>query len=65
MDDYAHSFGDDGDRSKCQPLAEHLVAVADLAERFAREALPRADDPFEAMRLARLRYHLGTSGSHQ
>lgn len=36
----AHSIGDDGDRSQWQPLTEHLVAVSDLAERFAREAQP-------------------------
>lgn len=40
MDDYAHSCGDEGDRSKWQPLADHLVAAADFADGFAREALP-------------------------
>lgn len=36
---YAHRFGDDGDRSKWQPLEDHLLAVADLTHYCARDAL--------------------------
>lgn len=59
MDYYAHSFGDGGDRSKWQPLAEHLLAVAKLAEQFAREALPGDEDFAHAARLAGLLHDLG------
>jgi hypothetical protein len=55
---YAHSLKDTADRSHWQPLAEHLVAVAELAERFAREARPGDDDFAHAARLARLRHDL-------
>lgn len=55
---YAHSLAG-ADRSKWQPLAEHLVAVADLAERFAREARPDDEDFAHAARLAGLLHDLG------
>lgn len=40
---YAHSLKGDPDRSHWQPLAEHLVAVARLAEQFARVARSNND----------------------
>lgn len=55
---YAHSLKDT-DESKWQLLSEHLVAVAKLAERFAREARPDDDDFAQAARLAGLLHDLG------
>ncbi|MTJ82830.1 MAG: CRISPR-associated endonuclease Cas3'' [Telmatospirillum sp.] len=51
---YAHSFGDDDDRSRWQILSEHLRGAEDLAAAFAR--------PFgveKAARLAALLHDLG------
>ena len=50
---YAHSLKDT-DESKWQLLSEHLVAVAKLAEQFAREARPDDVDFAHAARLAGL-----------
>ena len=55
---YAHSLKN-ADRSKWQPLAEHLLAVAGLGEQFAREARPNDDDLAGAARLAALLHDLG------
>lgn len=55
---YAHSLKG-VDESKWQPLAEHLLAVAKLAEGFARDARP-ADEPFaRSAQLAGLLHDLG------
>ena len=48
MDYYAHTFGKD--QSQWQPLREHLENVANLAEKFAREARP-GDNPLSVKRL--------------
>lgn len=66
MDDYAQSFGDEGDRSQWQPLADHLVAVAKLAERFACEA-PSGSAPhnIRLAQFARPRCHAWRASSRQ
>lgn len=56
---YAHSLKNDPDRSRWQPLAEHLIAVARLAEQFARDARPGDNDFACAAWLAGLLHDLG------
>lgn len=58
MRHYAHSLKG-ADESKWQPLSEHLLAVAELAERFAREARPSDEDFAEAARMAGVPHDLG------
>lgn len=55
---YAHSLKSAGE-SQWQPLAEHLLAVANLAEQFAREARPGDDNFARSVRLAGLLHDLG------
>lgn len=54
MDDYAQSFGNDGDRSQWQPLADDLVALAGFADGFARELVMLRHRPRGRRSLPRL-----------
>lgn len=56
---FAHSLGNDSDESRWQSLAEHLVSVARIAQRFASEAKPGDDEFAQAARSAGLLHDFG------
>lgn len=56
---YAHSLHDDSNELKWQPLAEHLLSVARIAQRFASEAKPGDDEFAQSARSAGLLHDFG------